>query len=272
MATWEDDGIELVGRNRWWLALGATPWLAGATLATLAIASGNSVFLTPLFHLGIFGGLGLFFAYRFNRNPRYTSGRLRIDECAVTHDGKACCLRSEIASGMLVPIGRDWFVRLKRKGLSPSVLLRAPSEAEGREVLRALGLDASQTVAQVHGLSPYFGLSKGPQFALSALPALLIAATFVGMRVVGGAVAPFAGLAFAVFMLMVSVVMLVKTRISIGADGILTEWLGRRRFHAFSDIREVVPMERAASTKRYLGIELRKHDGSTTFLPIGQAR
>jgi hypothetical protein len=96
----------------------------------------------------------------------------------------------------------------------------------------------------------------------------LVTAFSIGVR--GGA--PFGALGFVLGMLVMAGIMLSPTRISIGADGILTRWLGRRRFHAFSETDRVDPIEKRLSNKTYLFVQLTKKNGEQVNLPIGQKR
>lgn len=268
----QSDVIKRVRRNPWWLLLGGTPWILGLLLAVGALAVRNPALLTPEFHLAIFGAMGFFYAYRRNKDPRVDSGRLIVDEQAVRFGDALLCRRDEIKSGLVVPREGHVYVRLERKGLAPSVLLEVDNEQEGQKLLTALGLDASQTVAELRALSPYFEMPGWKQLLMSFTPALLGGFAVAWSAALGRAAAPFGVVGFILTTLLFVAGILWPSRLSIGADGILSRWLWRRRFFPFSQLERVDPVERGALNKRYLGLELSKKDGTTTFLPIGQKR
>lgn len=272
MGTYEGSRLQRVRRNPWWLLLGGSPWIVGLGLVVAAFASHTYALLAPLFHLLIFGLVGFFWAWRRNKSPRVATGKLTIDDAEVRFDGELVCRRDEIRSGMIVPKDGGLFVRLDRKGLKPACWLKADSEADGRAALVALGLDASQSAAEVRALSPYFSLPPWLQFAISFFPAVVGGGAMAVTSAVRPGLAPLGALGFVATMLTFVVLIMWPSRLSIGADGIFQRWIWRRRFFPFSDMTRVDPVERGMMNRRYLGLEIGHKDGRTTYLPIGQKR
>lgn len=266
MVTLESTTVRRVRRNRLWLALGASPWLIALGLAIAAAVTQNLALLLLLPHLGGFGAFGFFFAYRRNRDPRLTRGTLTIDGREVQFDGERLCGRDELRAGMLVPKDGRVYVKLGRGAVRPARWLLAESEAEGRAVLCALGLDASQTAATFRGLSPYFAL-PGPVQMLLGL--LLGVVAFASNAAVGAFIGVPAFLAAALVFLVGA---FYPSALSIGTDGILWRWLWWRRFYPYAEVQRVGAVQRAVLGKRYLGLEIQTKAGRTKYLPMGKAR
>lgn len=269
----ESQTVSLVRRNPWWLALGASPWILGVVFALAGAVTGQVAFLTPLFHLAVFGALGIFYAFKRNKSPRFESGTLTSDLEGVRLHGQLVVRRDELKQGFVIPREGRFFVRLVKKGLAPSVQLDVKDVAEGRAILRSLGLDASQTVAEISGLSQVFTWSSLKQMLLFMSPVLL---TFVG--VFGGILAAGPkGAASGVIGMIASMALLMafvaaRTKIQVGADGILTRWLGKERYFPFSQIELVNPYEGRQLNKTYLGVELLLRSGEIVRLLVGQKR
>lgn len=272
MAIFEREGVKRVRRNPWWLLLGASPWVVGLGLIVTALVLRNPGPLVPLFHFAMFGALGFYFAYRANKSPRLHDGLLRIDDDTVSFAGKVLCQRRDLRSALLVPRDGQLYLRLTRGRGLPALLLAVSSEQHGREILRTLGFDASQSVAELRALSPYFALPGYKQLLASLAPVLLAGVMIPITALAGRTAAPFAALAFVLTTLLFVTATLWPSRLSVGADGVLSRWLWRSRFFPFSQVQRVDPIERRTLNKRYLGVELTLRDGSTTFLPIGQKR
>jgi hypothetical protein len=265
--------VSVVRRNPLYLALGASPWMIGIVLVLAALVTAKAAFLTPLFHLAIFGTLGFFFAYKRNKNPVFESGDLACDREAVRFRGQPLIRRDEIANGFVVPKDGRTFVRLVRKGIAPSVELDVKDVDEGRAILRALGLDATQTVARTKALSGVFSWPAYQQMLLFLSPTL-------GMFLGGGLGAlllgpkgVLAGTAFLfVSLAAILTTTLSRTQVDVGADGILTRWFGKERYFPFSQIRWVNPWEGKQLNKTYLGVELVMRSGEVARVLVGQKR
>ncbi len=115
--------------------------------------------------------------------------------------------------------------------------------------------------------------SAGKQLAIFLTPAMAVFArvmvtTAFGAR--GGSVigALFLPLAVATLLMLT----LTRTKVHVGADGILTKWLGRERFYPFKDIEWVNPIAKASMNKTYIGVELVLRNGERATVFTGQKR
>ena len=266
----ERDNVRWVRRNRWWLALASIPWLLAFMTVVTAIAAGSPAVLAPVGHFGILGAVAFLYTYKRNKSPRFETGKLRITDLAVMWGDRELGKRSQLTGGLLVPKDGRLFVALSRKR-RPTILLDVANEAEGRDILRALELDASQTVAEVRGMSPYFSLKPWQQLLIPVAPVLGI---FVAMPIVASLFGPTAmGAAVAAMAMLIPFAvgcMVVPTKITIGADGILTKWLRWRSYFPFSEVQALGPVDRRVLNKVYRGVEISLRDGTNKFLPITQ--
>lgn len=269
----ESTTATIMRRNRWWLALASTPWMAIGALAITALAIRNPAPLAPSFHFAIFGLIAFLFAYKRNRNPRFVPGSIRADAEGVRQNGELLVRREEIKQGFVVPHAGRHVVRLVKKGPRPSLNVAVESVDEGRRLLRALGLDASQTVAEVRAMSRIFSMPAWKQMALYMSPAI---AAFIGMAIGMGSFGK-GGAAFGPMLMVVAypfllTMILIREKVQIGADGILTRWMGRQRYFPFSQIEWVNPWEGAQLNKRYTGVELVLRSGEKHRILVGQKR
>jgi hypothetical protein len=270
-ATFERATGSRMRHNRGWLALGSVPWMIGLGCVVAALVTGVPAFLAGLFHLGIFGLVGLGLAYKRNPHPRFVSGAVKVDAEGLHFGGLRVAGSQQIKQGFVVPGAGRCVVRIVRKGLRSSVNIVVKDVAEGRELLRALGLDASQTVAEVRGMSRIFSLSTAKQMLLFVSPA----ASAIGGALLGGLTFGPKGVIIAPLLMVAALVTMMtlifaRTKIQIGADGILTRWLGKERFISFSEIADVSPCEIAQLSKTYVGVELTLHGGERVRLLVGQ--
>jgi hypothetical protein len=260
----------LVRHNRWWLALASAPWLLAFAAVMMAVVTSTPAVLAPVGHFTIFGAMALFYAYKRNKNPRFENGRLRITEGAVLWGERELTKRSQLTGGLIMPKDGQLFVALSRKR-RPTILLAVANEAEGRDILRALELDASQTVAEVRGLSPYFSLKGWQQLLIPMAPVLGI---FAALPLAGSVFGPTGmGAAIAAMLMLLPFAigaMAIPTKITIGADGILTKWLRWRSYFPFSEVVQVGPIDQRVLNKVYRGVQISLRDGSSKFVPITQ--
>lgn len=265
----ERDNVRWVRRNRGWLALASLPWLGTIACLVAAIVSRSAEPLIPIGHFSIFGALAFFFAYQKNASPRLIEGRLRVTNDAVMWGDRELVQRSELTGGLLVPKDGRIRVSLRRK-LKPNLLLEVGNEAEGRALLRALELDASQTVAEVRGMSAVFTLKPWQQFLIPVLPVLAIFMSIPLLGVLAPTAVPW-GIASGAMLLPFAISsLLIPTKITIGADGILTKWLRWRSYFPFSEVAQVSPVDQHVLNKVYRGVQITLRDGTSKFLPITQ--
>src|SRR5262245_49523173 len=72
--TFHSDDAKLVRRNRWWLALGASPFLLAITAIVAAIVVGHPGIAVPALHTSVLGTVALSWLWRRNKNPVFVSG------------------------------------------------------------------------------------------------------------------------------------------------------------------------------------------------------
>ncbi len=267
------DTATVMKRNPWWLLLGASPWIIGLGSMLTALVTSKAAFLAPLFHLAIFGGVGFGFLYKANKDPRFLAGEVLADAEAVRFRGEVIARRDEIKQGFVVPHRGRHVVRLARKGFRPNVEIAVKDVAEGRALLKTLGLDASQSVARINAMSHVFSWSPVKQLALFMSPMLGAFAGVMGGGLAFGPTGVAAGM-LALFAALAAMMTLIiaRTHVEIGADGILTRWFGKERFFPFSQIEWVNPFESKQLSKTYLGVELVLRSGESVRIQVGQKR
>jgi hypothetical protein len=141
------------------------------------------------------------------------------------------------------------------------------STEEGRALLRALGLDASQSVATFRTLSRVlarrrFGFGLGAAFGAAYVSFI----TTAGRHPSSVAVAMFV-LALAVALGLT----VAPTRLSVGADGIVLRWLGRQRFIGYEDIELVTRFDRSWGRSRIVGLSLLLRSNEQVMVPISSS-
>ena len=141
-----------------------------------------------------------------------------------------------LRAGLVVPNEHGASLVLSRGALLPDVVLQVASVDEGRDVLRALGVESRAVTRKV--TSRMFG-EKG--FSAATLPALAGVGGGILLGVLGfpeiGAGLGLAGVAW--MMLAFYTAGFVKTRVTIGADGVRVAWMGRERIVPLADIARV---------------------------------
>lgn len=119
------DDAALLRRNRWWLALGASPYVVALSLIVTALVTGVWQVAIPAFHMSLFGTLGLFWAYGANKSPVKLSGGISVGDAGVYHAGKLLAGRDELEAGFITPKPTGVTVRLQRRGRRPSLRSRS---------------------------------------------------------------------------------------------------------------------------------------------------
>ncbi|NUP04478.1 MAG: hypothetical protein HOW73_00265 [Polyangiaceae bacterium] len=268
----ESNTARQVRRNRLWLAAGLAPFALMIPLVASAVATGNYAMLAGLFHLTILGFVTTMLVLARHPHSQLAKGAVAVNDGVVTVGGARLTSREELRQGVVVPRSDGVWVKLDRKGRKMPYFFRVRDVAEGRAMLRSLGFDATQSTAEFRCLSPLFTKSLLIQLALSLGP------LFVGMALAGGlgttllgpkgaALAAPGGLIGMVFLF---VLLLSPTRVRVGADGIVTRWLGRSRFYRYGDLESVEPWEANRGGKRYMGIAIRGKDGSVRRIAAAQ--
>lgn len=177
---------------------------------------------------------------------RRRTGQVGFDERGIALDGALLVPRAQVREAYVVMGGRVHpAVRVRRKGLLPPLDIHLSTVEEGRLALRALGFDGAQAVLDVSVTSPRLGDPRvetrlGFAFLLTllALFPLLIAIFNTSYQVGMGILAAW-GLALAFEI----VLLLTPGKLSIGGDGLLFSWFGRKRFLAYRDVLVVHTMQ-----------------------------
>ena len=210
--------------------------LAGIAVGVAAIPIGAASHLprleASLIGAGLLGAAAAIHRKAFARRDR---GAFTVTPSGITIDGESVARRSELRSGFVVPShkGRT-LVRLERPYKLP-VELEVADTAEGRRILHALGFDASQSRAMfwLPSRALYEGAAGLAMVALAFTTAMLTAAFW---RLFGPAPAQVAALLGVASFL---TLLLWRTRLTVGADGVLVSWLGRARFVRYDDVTDV---------------------------------
>jgi hypothetical protein len=245
-----------VKRNPWIMGLAATPFLA-----TLLAVVANTALFVIVPHLAILGLFLTFAAWRRNWRPVTKNVRVRADAKGV-HVGARFVPRSTIRSGLVVP-GAAPRVLLRRRFALP-IELQTSSKKEARGLLRALGLDVSQSVATFTTLS-----RAAAKRRYGMVLGVGMAACFLGfVRVLGPHPSTFAFAMLGATILAGVVLAVAPTRLDVGADGIALRWLGRTRFIAYEDIEGVARYARDWGRSKIYGLSIVLRSAEEVLVPI----
>ena len=258
--------------NRLYLGAALTPYLLGLTFVFFAAVTQTVAVLVPVPHSLIFGTLALAYALKANKDPVRLPGPLVVTETELRHDGELVARREDLKDGILVPEDGKTLVRIRKKGLHLPLLFEVTDEEEGRALLRALGFDTTQTVAELRAASDLFRWSLWKQLAYLLVPVFFVflPLLFTGVLTLGPNGGPFAtllGLALASYMVGLT---MTPTRVRIGVDGVAATWMNRARFIPFTRVTEVRKFAKRTGTKTYVGIEIVLDDGSIEEIVCGQ--
>lgn len=272
-ARFESSSAHLVRRNRKLLLGAAAPIFLAAWIALLSIVLANATFLAIALPLLLLGALSVGLSYKANLDPVADREPIAADGEGLYRGGQLVVPRSDIVAGFVAP-GPPAMVRLFRGMASVPVRVAVRDVGEGRALLRALGLDTSQSVGELHAGSQLLEWSPRQQ-------ALQVAPVFGGIGLLFSSLLlplPWLStslLALSVFTLVASVasiatIGLARTRVLVGVDGVATRWLTREAFYPFSEIAAVQRYQRDVGGRSLLGVELVRKDGSSVRIPCGQ--
>ena len=241
--------------------------VAGLVAYALLAAFGDRHLFEQVFAatsmFGLYGLLYLFVAWHARSVP--VAGDLAAGEHGVLWNGRLLATRAQITAGFVIPADRGApEVRLVRRFPRRPITFLVPDELSGRELLGALGLDASQTVASfklASLLRARWYATVGNLGCLVALPASLIMVLMAnGTGAIGGAVrASMLGLGALAWI----VFNMIPARARVGADGVLVEWLWQRTFVAFEELTSA----RVYVDANNAGVALALRDGREVLLP-----
>jgi hypothetical protein len=197
--------------------------------------------------------------------------RARLDPVAVRAGAEGLEIggrfhpRAEIVTGSLLHAPHR--VILHRRLRRPLVLDTAGTR-QGRALLRALGLDASQRVADFLVHSPLLARSGS---LLGVVAGLVFLGVVALARADGMALGPFSigGGALTVAW---ALGLLAPARVRVGTDGIGVRWLWSRRFLRFDEMAEIERFGRwwapVARAPHVVGLRVALHSGKDVRLPV----
>jgi hypothetical protein len=196
--------------------------------------------------LGIVGGgvASLFFA---SGAVKRAESSVACDTSGVYVDGERVLDRAHVAYGFVEPQPRgEPHVKLFDATHGLRLAVRVRDAADGQALLQALGIDVGQRVAPFFAASPIAGarntVGAGVLFFVVLLAILFGVQWFPNRSPEDDALKIELVFAYpAIFFALWSVLSSMATRVSVGADGVHTSWLGRRRFVPYSEIDRVVP-------------------------------
>jgi hypothetical protein len=191
---------------------------------------------------------------------------VRANREGISIEGRARIDRAAIRDGLVVPrLGAKPLVRLRlRRLFTLPIELEVESEAEGRKLLHAMGLDASQAVATFRLPSRALATKWSRFLPFAFIPFLMAAGMFGAHHGPLSAILPL--LPF--LMLAYVLVLIVPSKVHVGADGLLIEWLRTKRFIPHAEISDVMEYESGYGKSRMSGLDLRLASGEIVRIPV----
>lgn len=259
-----------IRRNRFLLPLTVTAAVLGPLVAVVG-ATANLPALALMSPVLIAGGIaGSLFAVSGNPWTTELPGELEGGPEGLFKDGELLVPAAQIRAGFVVPdAGEGPRVRIQRKRKLP-VEIRVRSEAEARELLRSLGLDVTQRAVT---------FSTPSRAITSPLGSIFLGLGFAALFLLFGMLHRTLGLHGSGFQLPIVMAYLAflaatRTGITVGADGILRSWIGRKEFWSYGDIESVRPFidDRFWRKQKWQGIELVLRSGETVRIPVSSKK
>jgi hypothetical protein len=255
--------VRLVRRNGWLLALAAAaPLLAVAWTVILGRPFYVELALLTTFLACV--------AWQSDVWPQIDSVAARADEDSL-HLGDLHVPRAAIRDGVLLPSSPPR-VRLRRRFRAP-IAIELGSMDEGRALLRALGLGASQKVMVFRALSRAMARRRNSALVVAIFFAVYAAAAAL-LRARGDAARSAAELLAMLDILATAVIFLMPTRLSVGADGVALRWFGRERFIPYGDVRSLSRYggkPQARDGLQFAGVALLLRTGESVAIPLARA-
>jgi len=193
--------------------------------------------------LSLCGFVGLVYVLRANPLQGGKRGELLVDEDGVSFEGSVLATRDQLTAGFVLPAGEGRTrVRLERRWPVAPIELLVDGEKEGRSVLEALELDATQRVASFVCASEASTLPLGPLVMWMSLAVALFGPMLV-FPLTGPGPAPLLVAVFGIATFLLWIVLCsIPKRVVVGTDGVVTSWLFRKRFLRYEDVRGVRPL------------------------------
>jgi hypothetical protein len=229
-----DDDVLVLRPNRLVRAAASAPVAIGVALAIVGLAAGVSAFVGSGLAFAWIGVATLFYAWDRDLCRVVRTARARVDARGLSLDGALALAASRVRAAWVQPDAHEGLpsVRFRTRPWGRfEVVLRDTTAA--RALLHALGEDlppapirfwtSARPLAEPHAYG-------GPACLLGIFVALgLVAGQAVPLTLVVAVAALFALCACVVF----------PTRLTVGADGVLMQWLGTERFVAWADVAAV---------------------------------
>jgi hypothetical protein len=168
--------------------------------------------------------------------------------------------RATLRGAAVFEQGDEAIVQLDR-GLAPAVELVVPSLDAGRELLRALGLDAGQVTTR------FWVKSRLATADVATLVVALVAGPLLGILVA----ALHSGAPLFVPVLAYLALRALPARVDVGADGVEYRWLGWKTFVSARDIASVdrTRMNATPVTPSLACVRILRRDGRSVSIPVG---
>jgi hypothetical protein len=228
MAAFDQD-VTVCRPNPWLRAAAAIPLLValavGGLLMTMRTPLGLAVVCTLVL---LPAAAGLIFSLNVRRRnplPKKVPARLRVDGKGVSVDGAKVLDRRAVRGAFLQPWpGAAPTVRVAGRADTTLLEVQVADERDGQALLDALELGVSHTAIRFPGAPPRWAyLALQTAFVTACTAVTLFSPLYGGV----------------VFLGMLLGGTLLRASIHVGADGILTTWLGSRRFYRYVDIAGV---------------------------------
>ncbi len=252
-APYRSNKAAVVGPNR--ALVGAS---IASAIAAVAVTALWGIAAGPLIVLLGAAGIGAAASARERRWPHFDRGLVEADASGVRLRGRTLAKREDITQGFAMPIGDGCVVRLHRRFPRRPIDLAVWDEEEGRKLLVALGLDASQTTAELSGGSAIARLPPSSRFMLGAA----LAAVIIGV----GALASLPGWWWLLLIPLARFTTARPSTIRIGVDGVHFRWLWLSTFTPFSTVRSIALRQE----EKQAFADLRLTDGRKVALPLGK--
>jgi hypothetical protein len=239
MPTFEDD-VLILRRSRAVLATACAPVGLGAALAVAGWSAGAS----PVVGLGLavawIGAGSLLYAWARNPGRVERPARARADYRGLfLNDTLAIAARRVRGGWVQPPVKALPSVHICARG--PADLELAVRDLDAaRALLCALEVDPARAPARFWTFARPLG--EWHEWRACAR-AVCVLALFVVLGLVAGREAPFALALAAVALITLCAGVVVPTRVTVGADGVLLRWLGTERFVAWSSVVAIEPFD-----------------------------
>ncbi len=233
----ETGDAAVVRRNPWITGLSAIPVSLGLSLAFVALITLSPLLLFFAASPILFGIALVRDVWRRNFSPRVANARLRADGSGLETqtETKTFLARAEIDDALILkPREGTPVVRIHRRGLRAPIDIGVPSDAAARSLVLALGLDAGHSSANFRLVSPAFA---HPFRTVAAVVAAFGALGFLAPNDLRPALA-FATLSTVAFLF------LIPSYLTVGADGLVLRWLGKKRFVPHGEIKAIERFDR----------------------------